>query len=228
MLTRLKSLFTASSPAPADKIARKKQGDEHLRGDRLVEATECYRQALSMDPDHVDTCVALGFALSEQKQYDEAGKHLRHALSIDPQNADAHYILGTVSRNTNDDAGAIEHFSRALAAKPDFEFAHRDLIAVLFNRGRLHETRDALQKAISVYPESGEFRFYLGNVFRQEGDYDNAIACYEQVLRLDPENPVKHLIAALSGQDSERAPVTSSRRYSTTMRTSSTRTWSTS
>ena len=98
------------------------------------------------------------------------------------------------------------YFSRALAVKPDFEFAHRDLIAVLFNSGRLHETRDALQKAISVYPESGEFQFYLGNVFRQEGDYDNAIACYEQVLRLDPENPVKHLIAALSGQDSERAP----------------------
>ena len=168
MFSRLKSLFATSPSASAEKLAHKKRGDEHLRLDRLNDATECYRHALSLDPDYVDACVALGFALSEQKQYDEAGQHLRHALSIDSENADAYYILGTISKNTNDQASAIDFFSRALEVKPDFEFAHRDLVAVLFNSGRIHEARDALQKAISIYPESAEFQFYLGNVFRHE------------------------------------------------------------
>ena len=33
-----------------------------------------------------------------------------------------------------------------------------------------------------------------------------AVASYEQVLRLQPDSAVKHLITALSGGDSERAP----------------------
>lgn len=159
MFDRLKSLFAAGSPAAADKIAHKKKGDEHLRLGRLSDAAECYGLALSSDPDYVEACVALGFALSEQKLYAEAEKYLRHALSLDPEHADAHYVLGTISRNTDDRASAIHHRSRALVAKPDFEFAHLDLVAVLLNSGQLRQAKDALRTAIAAHPGSAEFQY---------------------------------------------------------------------
>ena len=62
MFTRIKSLFPAKQAGSHDGAAtHKKQGDEHLKDDRFAEAAECYRRAVSVDPDYVDACVGLGF-----------------------------------------------------------------------------------------------------------------------------------------------------------------------
>ncbi len=193
MLTKLKSLFPKKSLAPADEgSAHKRQGDEHLKLARLDDAAECYRRAISVNPANVDACVGLGYVLSEQRQYREAGECLRRALSMNSENADAHYILGTIAASQSDHAGAIDHFTRALEVKPDFEFAHRDLFAASFNSGRIGVAKDALRRAISLYPESAEYQFYLGNVFRHEEDFENAVACYQKALALQPGSAESH------------------------------------
>jgi tetratricopeptide (TPR) repeat protein/SAM-dependent methyltransferase len=170
------------SPDNDESSEYKRQADEHLRAGRLDDAARGYRQALSTNADYVDACVGLGFVLSEQQQYPEAVQQLSHALSIAPDIADAHYILGTISKNQGDGAGAIGHFTRALDAKPDFEFAFRELIAALIEGGKVEEAKEVLGRAIATYPESAEFRFYLGNVLSSQGDHDDAIACFRQAL----------------------------------------------
>ena len=74
MFSRLESLFVMSPSASAEKACAQEAGRRNLRLDRLNDATGCYRNALSLDPDYAYACVALGFALNEQKQYDEAGQ----------------------------------------------------------------------------------------------------------------------------------------------------------
>ena len=193
MFTKLKSLFATKSLPPADESSTyKKQGDEHLKLNRLDDAAGCYRRALSINPDHVDACVGLGFVLGEQKQYREAEQHLRHALSIDPGVPDAHYLLGTLSKNQNDPARAIDHFTRALELKPDFDFAYRDLAVVLTQSGQIQKAKDVLGRAISAYPESAEFQFYLGNLLAHDEDYDNAVACYQKALSIQPASAESH------------------------------------
>ena len=193
MLTRLKSLFPKKTSRCADESGTyKKQGDEHLKRDRLDDAAGCYRRAVSINPDYVDACVGLGFVLSEQKQYREAEQYLRHALSIEPGNADAHYTLGTISKNQNDQVASIEHFTRALEVKPDFEFAYRDLFAALFQGGQIQKAKEVLGRAISVYPASAEFQFYLGNLLTHEEDFDAAVACYQKALSLQPGSAESH------------------------------------
>src|SRR5258708_40063962 len=124
----LKSLFPTRTSRPAEESAiHKKRGDEHLALDQFDDAARCYQSALSINPDHVDACVGLGFVLKEKKYYREAEQYLQHALSIDPNIADAHYLLGTISKNQNDLVGSVDHFYRALEIKPDFDFAYRDL-----------------------------------------------------------------------------------------------------
>ena len=193
MLSRLKSLFSTNTTRGGhESIAHKKQGDEHLKLDRLDDAAACYRRAISMNPDYVDACVGLGFALSEQKQYGEAEHYLRHALSIDPGIADAHYVLGTISKNQNDHVGSIDHFERALDVKADFEFAYRDLFAALLQSGQSQKAKDLLDRAISAYPESAEFRFHLGNLLSHEGNLDGALACYQKALSIQPGSAELH------------------------------------
>jgi predicted TPR repeat methyltransferase len=179
------------SPA-TDKVSTKKQGDEHLRSERLLGASECYRRALAIDPDYVDARVALGYALCEQKEHRAAADELRHALEIDSRNADAHYLLGTIARSANDSAHAIEHFTLAIDAQPDLEFAHRELIAVLFASGQIERTNEALRRAMSIFPKLAEFPFDLGNILLKEGDFDNAAACYKKALDLEPGSAQAH------------------------------------
>jgi len=189
----LKSLLASKALATADETATwKKQGDEHLQSGRLDDAVACYRQALSTTPDHVDACVGLGFALSEQKQYAEAARPLEHALSIDPRNADAHYILGTICRNRDDSAGAIDHFTRALDVKADFAFAYRELVGALLQSGQTQNAKDVLLRAIRNHPESAEFQFHLGNLCGREGDRDGALASYQKGLSIQPDSAELH------------------------------------
>ena len=116
MFEKLSSIFSTKASHAADECTTYKlRGDEHLRLERLDDAAQCYRRAVSMNPDHVDACVALGYVLSEKKQCAEAAHYLRHALSIDPEMADPHYILGTASKCQSDWTGAAEHYTRALA-----------------------------------------------------------------------------------------------------------------
>jgi len=194
MFAKLKSFIaTKTVSAPGESIKLKRQGDAYLNQDRLDDAAEYYRRAISIDPDYFEACVGLGFALSEQKQYGEAEQCLHQALSIDSNNADAHYILGTISKNRNDHASAIEHFTNAIDIRLLFEFAHRDLFDVLFHSGQIDRAREVIERAITVFPESAEFRFYLANLYSHEKEYEKSIACYEKALLMQPDSVASHI-----------------------------------
>ena len=192
MFNKIKSLFPEKPSSLPDATAHKKEGDEHLKLGRIAEAAGCYGRALAINPDYVDACVGLGFALSEQKNYAAAERYLQHALLVDPNNADAHYILGTIAKNRNDQTASVEHLGRAIDIKPDFEFAYRELIAALFHSGEVRKAKDVLHRAVSAYPVSAEFHFYLGNALRLEGDGDGAAASYRKALSLQPASAESH------------------------------------
>src|SRR6202043_1223377 len=48
------------------------------------QAIECFRQALRLNPNHVEACNNLGNALQVLEQYAEAGACYERALTIDP------------------------------------------------------------------------------------------------------------------------------------------------
>jgi len=192
MLAKLKSLLSGASTPVDDSSAHKKQGDKHLQLDQLGAAEAAYRRALSLNPNYVDACVGLGFSLAGRKEYGEAERWLRHALSLAPETADAHYILGTIAKDLSDHVESIDHFSRAIDAKADFEFAYRDLVAALLQSEQLPKAREVLIQAVNNCPKSAEFQFQLGNVFSGEGDYDNALACYQKGLSIQPDSADLH------------------------------------
>ena len=67
-----------------------------IQGGDFAQAAECYRQALSIQPDNVDAHNNLGSALLAQGRPTEAAECYRQALRINFHYANAHYNLGNI------------------------------------------------------------------------------------------------------------------------------------
>jgi tetratricopeptide (TPR) repeat protein len=70
--------------------------------DMHKEAIESYKQAIRIDPDHVEAHNNLGVAYGELGRYQEAIESYKQAIRIDPDHAEAHNNLGNAYLQLND------------------------------------------------------------------------------------------------------------------------------
>jgi predicted TPR repeat methyltransferase len=193
MFSRLKALVSGGGAGDRREIEFKRRGDLYLSQDRFDLAAEAYRQALAIRSDYAEAHVGLGFALAEMRDYAEAEMALERALASRPEIADAHFILGTIARAKEDLPTSIDRFSKALTLKPDLEFAYRNLFELYAQTGQNEQARALLEKGVSVFPDSVEFRINLGNLLRARGDVPGAIDSYRMALELRPADVQVHL-----------------------------------
>jgi predicted TPR repeat methyltransferase len=70
-----------------------------------------------------------------------------------------------------------------------------------------HGKPSAMEVDGKVSADKIEGNIEQGNILRGQGRFIEAIACYQRVIELDPDNcSAKHMLAAISGQTTETAP----------------------
>ena len=177
----------ATSSLPNEYAAHKKRGNEFLAQGRLEEATECYRQAIAVNPGHAEGFLNLGFSLKEQHLFEEAEQALKQAVLLDPQTVDAYYFLGSIAQELGNPPKAIEYFQKSLELKPDFEIVYGDLCQLLFQSGQLESATKVIQQGLSLFPQSAQFHCYLGNLYVAEKKLEQAVTCYRKALAIQPD-----------------------------------------
>jgi tetratricopeptide (TPR) repeat protein len=95
-------------------------------------AEGCYRQVLSVAPDHADAHINLGRILHERGELTAAETHYRHALRVRPTDATASFNLGVVLEDQERTGEALDAYRRAIAADPGNADAH-------YNAARLYD-----------------------------------------------------------------------------------------
>ncbi|MBI5481544.1 MAG: DnaJ domain-containing protein, partial [Deltaproteobacteria bacterium] len=100
-----------------------------------------------------------GCVLLRRKDWAPALAELRRALTLNPDEAEHHALLAWASWQASPDKAAA-----AAAAKP------------------------MLQKAISLQSRCHHAHFYLGEILMAENGLPQALASYQRVLSLDPDN----------------------------------------
>jgi tetratricopeptide (TPR) repeat protein len=105
------------------------------------EAEAAYRQALSVDPSHIDSRINLGRLRHAAHALGEAEALYRQALNRDPAHAIAHFNLGVVLEDRGAYGEAIEMYKRALGLDATVREAH-------FNLARLYEQSGDKQAAL--------------------------------------------------------------------------------
>jgi tetratricopeptide (TPR) repeat protein len=149
------------------------------------EAIHCYRQALELDPEAVETHYNLGVTLAEQGKLDEAIASYREALRQWPDFDRARQLLN-VALAQQGTAKEVAGTPRKVALPASAE-EHKRLGLGLARVGKREEALVHFREALRFAPDDAEAHFQMGDVFRHLDRYAEAEGCYLRSLQLRPE-----------------------------------------
>ena len=170
------------------------------RQGRTKEAVEAYKCAIQLDRKNPRPYQNLAALYQQQKNWADAEKVLDQALLLDPNNADLYNNEAYVAIQAGEGSKAWQLLDRGMVLAPRHAGIHN-------NRGILYLKQQQYQKALSEFehavksdPNYIEARYNLGRLYEQDwekskdsGLAQQAINCYEQVIRIDPDDTCAHL-----------------------------------
>ncbi len=152
-------------------------------------ALESFEQALFVMPE--DTTAYLYAGLMAQ-QLDDVPKTLQYYSSLIDLGYDDPSIYETVIYYTQnykyDNAEALRLTREAQTKFPDVEYFRTHEINILIQEGKIEESIDALNEAVSINPSNANYLFNLGTLYETTGDELLAIENYERAIEIDSYN----------------------------------------
>lgn len=155
-----------------------------LRTNRPAQAEALCREHLREHPGSVRHLALLGRALAKQGRLGDAERSLRHALELAPEHAILHEDLGALHMLGGHFAQAAARFRSAVALAPDAAGAHKKLGAALAALGRGDEADSHFEAFFDRDANAGKTA--EGADHLKAGRYQEAIACFREVLKAAP------------------------------------------
>lgn len=175
---------------------------------RLGESLAPMQQSARLSPQDAEAHSNCGGILRELGRLNEAEQSFKRALALEPDRAEAHNNLGTVLVELGRLDEAENSCRKAIALRPDFSKAHNNLGIALKRLGRLTEAEESYRLAVSVNPDFVDAHTNLGIALMELGRLDEAEASCRKAIALDADyGPAKHLLAAVTGDDTATAPL---------------------
>jgi len=177
--------FSPDDEALVLKAARFQRADG-LKGDAIGSLL----RALELRPRDPAVHAMLGAVYASQNRLPKAKQALRTALELDPSHVPALCHLGAVLRREGHLDDAVSTYEAALAAEAGS-------VDALVGLALTFETLGSLSSATQFYSEARrvtkgrdpDVLSNLGDVLAARGHVDDALACYEEAIALDPQGP---------------------------------------
>lgn len=171
------------------------------------EAANHFSKTLALEPANSTAHYNLGVILFQQGKPEEAVACYRRALETCSDNTDAHFNLGVALQELGLLAEAADSFQAVLTANPLDTDALYYLGLVFKDIGQLDDAEKCFQYVLALDSDHRKAHSSLGMVYYLLGEFDKAVIAYRQAIDAgdDPETN-KHMLAALTGQQTETAP----------------------
>lgn len=135
---------------------------------------------------------AVGRALLEVKQYQDAAARLRRAVELRDGEVETAVLLGSALWEGGEVEAAEEVLRRAASAHPASYLPRQYLGSLLLWQGRGPEAAKVLEAAVAANPASPRLRLELARAREAAGETEAAIAEYRRVVAAAPELPEAH------------------------------------
>jgi tetratricopeptide (TPR) repeat protein len=184
-------------------IAHDNLGGELLLRGKPDEAYSHFQAAADINPQDPMSRSNLGAYLQEHGQLEEAIKQDKRVISLtsDPGLLAATYAnLGTAYRTLGADEQARESYDQALRLNASQSNAYLGLGQLLEKQNRLNEAIDHYARSVELRPSDRGF-LLLGHALESGGHRTEALAAYQQALKLSPDWPeAMHALDALAAK----------------------------
>ncbi len=169
-------------------------------------AVELYKQAINSRPNYAEANLGLARALSDNGENEAALKAIQAARKARPGYAEASAVEGRIYKSEGDEEKAITSFKRAITEGKGFQPEANTGLGLLYKEkaeafggeGKFDEetanhqiAADYFRKAVtqlSGAPDAEVLYEFLGLVYEKMKRYKDAIAVYEEFLRVFPDS----------------------------------------
>uniref|UniRef100_UPI0035AE23B7 tetratricopeptide repeat protein n=1 Tax=Hylemonella sp. TaxID=2066020 RepID=UPI0035AE23B7 len=185
---------------PDLEIAYRHLFELYTQGGQSRSARAVLEKGALVFPLSADFQINLGKLLLAEEDFVAAASCFRKALELNPEMPLALQCLGDANRGQGQHDEAIKNYRAALAQGQGGTDASVGLGLSLQALGRKSEAVICFRELVFKNPEVAVGHQLLGNALLELGDRSGALASYSEVLRLQPDSPLAHLVAALSGR----------------------------
>jgi len=164
---------------------------------RYEDAIAAFRAALTCEPSNSQYQLSLARALrdsNDPRRLDEAESYLLTLWQRSPQDAAVNLALARVAAHRGSIEDATRYYHNAMYgvwnSDPDINRskARIELIQFLLKKGAPDKAESELMALSTSLPPDLAAHLQAAQLFEQAGDYTSALAQYEEVLRLDPND----------------------------------------
>ncbi len=186
------------TPAAFDAYLRgAKAYSSRQEGKDTPTAIAAYTEAIRLDPHYALAFAGRSMAFSSyaaeattaaaaREGYEKARADARQALALAPDLAQAHLALAFVSDNILDFPQANDEYERALALAPGNAQVLRRSGGFAAYMGHFDAGLAAARRAVVLDPLARESHLVLGRALYAARRYEEAVAAFSEVIRLDP------------------------------------------
>jgi len=153
------------------------------------ESMEQTRQAVESGSNRPEAWHNLAVALTETQKFDEAAVALRKLLTIEPDNRAAKRGLAEMLSRTGSRDEAIAMLDGLTNGRTSDAVSLSILSDLLIDAHRAGEALHTARTAVALEPTLALGHAMLGCALLTHGTQDDALECFEQALRLDPDPP---------------------------------------
>ncbi len=169
---------------------------------QLQRAIPLLEKAYQRKMDDPDVAAHLGLAYLREQQADKALAVLSHWTEIQPDSSEALYYKGKAAQYV-----ASNTFARLTQIAPDSYRTHQLEAEMLRQRGLAPAAINEYKKAIALRPGAAGLHYALGTLYREAGRLDEALAEFNQELRITDDPLTYYLLGDvyLQQNNTERA-----------------------
>ncbi len=153
------------------------------------EAVMVCEDELKNSPNRIESYVVMCWALVKNKQYAEAEQRATEGLEISPYDLRLIEILGEAKYYLGKNTGALEQFQKYVASAPEsaarIGSVYYFMGEIYIRQARYQHADIAISSAVKKEPLLDSWWVRLGYTREMAGNYFEAIAAYDEALRLN-------------------------------------------
>lgn len=163
----------------------RESGIQYRQAGQLPESIEALRQAVTLEPDHLEGRVMLGWTLHLAGDDRAAATVLQNTIALDPTFVPAFNALGIIYLVNADLAGAILAHSWAAYLAPENEIAYYNLSLAFERSAQFDWAVSHAEKAASLEPDNPHPFVALSIAHWGKTEQEAARQAYQQAIEVD-------------------------------------------